>query len=52
MWYDILVVRAVEKPITKNEVTVCSKGEIPIEKNIFVVDEQGNEYDAIKKALE
>ncbi len=38
-------------PITKNSIHgtdyhFTAKGEIPIEKNILVVDEQGNEYEA------
>ena len=36
-------------PITKNRIHysgITAKGEIPIEKNIIVVDEQGNEFEA------
>lgn len=33
-------------PITKNGLRTLHKGETPIEKNIIVVDEQGNEYEA------
>lgn len=33
-------------PITKNGLRTLHKGETPIEKNILVVDEQGNEYEA------
>lgn len=36
-------------PITKNRIHysgITTKGEIPIEKNIIVVDEQGNEFEA------
>lgn len=33
-------------PITKNGLRNLHKGETPIEKNITVVDEQGNEYEA------
>ena len=33
-------------PITKNGLRNLHKGETPIEKNVLVVDEQGNEYEA------
>ena len=37
-------------PIIKNCFTEQQEGMIPIEKNIIVVDEQGNEYEAIPAA--
>ena len=36
----------IEKNVIHKSLQVNNKGEIPIEKNISVVDEQGNEYEA------
>lgn len=44
--YVIICLQTGTTPITKNSFTSFAQGKIPIEKNIIVVDEKGNEYEA------